>query len=346
MTKLSYETPLLKSLSYSQKHSKQVFLKLENTQPSGSFKSRGLGNLVQHHHDLASNTTGETQKKVHFFSSSGGNAGLATAVAAITKGHLCTVVVPSSTKLPMRQLIEETGANVVVYGEFWGQADEYLRTVLLPQAEADGNTKAVYCHPYDNPLLWDGYTSIIKEIADTVSKSGMKKPDAILCAVGGGGLYTGLIQGLLSEKESILEGVSVITAETEGASKLAQSLKAGSKVTLSAPRTVATSLAAFSVSDQAYNYASTPSTTATFGLTVTDQDAVTSCISFAKNHRFIVEPACGAALAALAQLTPGAVDYAGKLLPDSVTREDAVIVVIVCGGSSFTLDNLLELSSK
>lgn len=340
---LSYQTPLLKSLPYSNRYSKQVYLKLENTQPSGSFKSRGLGSTVQHYHDQASASgTGEI---LHFFSSSGGNAGLATAVAATTKGHKCTVVVPESTKPLMRDLITATGANLVVHGSFWGDADRYLREKLLPAANQEKGTTAVYCHPFDDPLLWDGYAAIIREIKAQLPPAAdgtgnHVKPDAIVCAVGGGGLYTGLMQGLTSDPE--LAGVPVITAETVGASKLAQSLAQGNKVTLAAPHTIATSLAAYSVNDAAYDYASTSTNNRTFALTVTDDEAVSACVELATHNRIIVEPACGAALAALGKLVPGAVASSGEKLPESITREGAVIVVIVCGGSGFTLDSIID----
>lgn len=336
---LSYQTPLLKSLPYSNQYSKNVYLKLENTQPSGSFKSRGLGSTVQHYHDQANG------QGLHFFSSSGGNAGLATAVAATTKGHKCTVVVPESTKPLMRDLITATGADLVVHGAFWGDADKHLREVLLPAANAQKGTTAVYCHPFDNPLLWTGYAAIVREIKAQLSltadgRGEPQRPDAIVCAVGGGGLYTGLMQGLHADPE--LAGVPVLTAETEGASKLAQSLAEGHKVTLAVPHTIATSLAAYAVSDAAYTYASTSTTNRTYALSVTDEEAVSACVDLATQNRIIVEPACGAALAVLGKLVPGAVASSGEKLPESVTRKGAVIVVIVCGGSGFTLDSIIE----
>lgn len=327
---LFHEAPLVKSLPYSKLYAKNVLLKLENTQPSGSFKSRGLGNLVLHHH-----THNAEGKPLHFFSSSGGNAGLAAAVAAMTLGYPCTVVVPESTKPLMRELISETGANVVVHGNFWGDADAHLRNDLLPAAQAQG-VKAVYCHPYNDPLLWDGYAAIPAEL----KRAGVK-PDAIVLAVGGGGLYTGIMQGLTSDP--YFEGVSVITAETEGASKMAQSLASDHKVTLAAPHTIATTLAAYSVSDAAYAYAAASSpANPTYALTVTDAEAIAACVSFADSSRAIVEPACGAAIAALAKLVPGAKASSGRVLPENVTHEGAVIVLIVCGGSSYKLANLLH----
>jgi L-serine/L-threonine ammonia-lyase len=387
MNFLYTQTPLLQSRPYASKTGRTIHLKLENTQPSGSFKSRGLGNLVYQHHneqqqqqlDQPTQVTGTTPappRQLHFLSSSGGNAGLATAVAAATLGHRCTVVVPKTTKPRMRELIAEAGAEVIVHGDFWGDADRYLRETYLSGEGAtitntadapvelgdDSNEKMIYCHPYDDQLLWNGYTSIVDELgqqlADHAYTQALKSslpgaevekpsapvwPDAIICAVGGGGLYTGLVQGLLAaahDDDNLTRPLPImITAETNGASKLYQSLHAGHKVTLAAPSTVASSLAAFSVSDQAYAYASAvpiPGTGAvhTVPVTVTDAEAVSACTVLLDTHGLVVEPACGAALAVLDHLDEIEAKLAnGKKLQN--------VVVIVCGGSAYMARDLL-----
>lgn len=341
---LAVESTLVESPQYSAKHDKTVLLKLEYEQPSRSFKSRGLGYLLHHH--VAANPG----QILHFFCSSGGNAGLAAAVAARTLGQPCTVVVPSSTKPKMKALIEQAGAEVIVHGAFWGEADKHLREVLLPAADAFPGKTAVYCHPYDDPLLWEGYTNFAREIKAQLGGDGASPPDAIVCSVGGGGLYTGLMRGLL--RDPFFAGTSVITAETTGANKLAQSLAAlpPEKVVLAAPRTVATSLAAFSVADQAFEYAcAKPEDTAnpTYALEVTDDEALAACVEYADAEGgAVVEPACGAALAVLPKLVPGAKASSGQVLPDGVTRPCARIVVIVCGGSSFDASDIQALKDK
>lgn len=73
----------------------RIFFKNELEQPSGSFKLRGIGNLVatriQEAEELGKN-------KIIVFSSSGGNAGLAAAYAAKYYKVECTVVLPEVTK--------------------------------------------------------------------------------------------------------------------------------------------------------------------------------------------------------------------------------------------------------
>ena len=75
-------------------------------------------------------------------------------------------------------------------------------------------------HPFDHPYIWEGHASIVDELADSLPK----KPDAIVSVVGGGGLLAGLLLGL--EKNGWGD-VPVVACETQGASKLAQSMEKG-----------------------------------------------------------------------------------------------------------------------
>ena len=67
-------------------------------------------------------------------------------------------------------------------------------------------------------------------------------------------------------------------------------------------------------------------------MVVEDPNAVEACLKLARDHRLIVEPACGAALAPL---------Y-GKY-PEATSRKDLDdVLVIVCGGAGITIENLLH----
>jgi L-serine/L-threonine ammonia-lyase len=79
---------LIESIPMSSKSGLKVFLKLENTQPSGSFKIRGIGHLC---------SMAKEEGKTHFISSSGGNAGFAAAYAGRQLGVKTTVFVPTTT---------------------------------------------------------------------------------------------------------------------------------------------------------------------------------------------------------------------------------------------------------
>ncbi|KAK0282792.1 Mevalonate kinase [Friedmanniomyces endolithicus] len=111
----------------------KILLKLEHLQPSGSFKSRGVGNycLQALRNRRQASTPGthpenKTERKVHFYSSSGGNAGLACVHAARSLGCPATVVVPLSTKPMMVERLWAAGAH----GGIEGRAGWEATTVL------------------------------------------------------------------------------------------------------------------------------------------------------------------------------------------------------------------------
>ena len=87
---------------------------------------------------------------------------------------------------------------------------------------------------------------------------------------------------------------------------------------------VATSLGARQVCQRSFDIAQKRSVTP---IKVTDQEAITACLSFLDDHRTLVEPACGASLAIL---------Y-GKKIPMKLYQN---VLVIVCGGSTTSIDSL------
>ena len=103
--------------------STRFLVKYEVFQPSGSFKSRGIGHLIA---QSAARIESEGNKTANVFASSGGNAGLAAATACRAFCLPCAVVVPTTTNLRMVAKIKQTGVDVIVQGNHWGDADQYL----------------------------------------------------------------------------------------------------------------------------------------------------------------------------------------------------------------------------
>ena len=157
MTSLHIHTALLRQPQLSVALDKTVLLKMENTQPAGSFKLRGIG--------LACETYAQRGAR-RFISSSGGNAGLAVAYAGRQLGIPVTVVVPETTTERAKQLIGQQGAEVLVHGASWQEAND---KALGMRGEHDA-----FLHPFDDPLLWQGHASMVDEVAQT----GLK-PDAV-----------------------------------------------------------------------------------------------------------------------------------------------------------------------
>ncbi|KAM0794279.1 tryptophan synthase beta subunit-like PLP-dependent enzyme [Usnea florida] len=145
-------TPLIESAALSKAAGCRIFLKLENLQPAASFKSRGIGNLIRR-----ALLTHPTPYRTHFYSSSGGNAGLACVTAARSLGRPATVVVPVTTKPLMVAKIRNAGAaDVIQTGASWAEADRYLREEVLAR-DGDG----VYVPPFDHEDVGWGDVNVL-----------------------------------------------------------------------------------------------------------------------------------------------------------------------------------------
>lgn len=314
-----------------------ILLKLDLLQPSGSFKARGIGTLMSRallHHSHP--------ESAHFYSSSGGNAGIACATTARLLHRPATVVVPTTTKVHMVAKMQDVGAQVIVHGANWQEADDYLRRDIMVD---DG----IYVPPFDHPDIWAGASSIVDEIRAQVSdalpaigegKTESEKSreiDAIVCNVGGGGLLCGIMEGI-SRVKNWPGGRSpkVVAMETLGADSLAQSVAAGKMVTLDAITSIATSLGAPRVAKKTFEWGMSDQVICG---TVSDREAVDAAIRFADDARLLVEVACGATIAPA--YDGGLRRMLGKDIADNEwSRKN--IVLVVCGGSNTGVERLLE----
>jgi L-serine/L-threonine ammonia-lyase len=280
----------------------RVWLKMDALQPSASFKMRGVGHLVQRRVDEGARAV---------VCASGGNAGLAATLAARACGVPVTIVVPTTTPAEVRDAIAARGADVVVHGGVWDEA--HAHAVGLAQAQG-----AVYVHPFDDPLLWQGHASLIDEVV----RAGVRF-DAVVASVGGGGLLAGIVEGL---QRHGLHRVPVVAVETEGAASFAAALAAGEPVTLPAITSIATSLGARRVAPRLLALSREHPI---HSVVVSDAQAVAACSRFADAMRVLVEPACGASLAAL------------EARPDLFADGTAPLIE-VCGGMGVTTEWLAQ----
>jgi L-serine/L-threonine ammonia-lyase len=278
---------------------------MEALQPSGSFKLRGIGHACQHYF---------AQGAQRFISSSGGNAGIAVAYSARKLGVRATVVVPETTTARAITAIRQEKADVIIKGASWQEAHQYS----LKLADAT----RVYIHPFDDPLIWTGHATLIDEVCHS-----NLHPDAVVLSVGGGGLLCGVIEGL---KRHGLHTVPVLAVETKGADSLAASLKAGQHLSIGDIKSIATSLGAKKVAQAAYDWCHKHEV---ISHVVSDAEAITACLKFASDHRLLVEPACGASLAALYQQA----DF---------LKGKGCVLVVVCGGAGVSMAQLQAWKQK
>jgi L-serine/L-threonine ammonia-lyase len=310
-------TPCIVAESLSAAAGCEVFAKLDLLQPSGSFKSRGIGNFIWE----SAREFGSASRPLHFFSCSRGNAGIAAAMAARKTGQRATVVVPELTDVKLRARIEAAGAKVIVHGESLSQADRYAR------AAASASEGRIYVSPFDHEKIWQGNSTIIDEI---VAQWEGPPPDAIVCSVGGGGLLNGIMLGL--DRHGWMDSVTVLAVETDGADCLSQAVQAGEQVTLPKITSIAKSLGVTRVSSKTLDFFIQQPTLRS--VVLDDAEAARACVRFANDEKMMVEPACGVSLA---------VCYNGILneLVPNFNRQSRVIV-IVCGGSNIDLKTLQE----
>ncbi|WVQ76179.1 hypothetical protein IAR50_005837 [Cryptococcus sp. DSM 104548] len=312
------ETPLVESSALSRIAGCRIYLKLDNLQPSGSFKSRGIGNLVR-----SSILSSPPDAPLHFYAPSGGNAGLACVTSAHSLGYPSTIVVPTTTpQLMIDRLLTAGATQVIPHGATIYEADLYLKQDLLAH-----DNYGVYIPPFDHPDIWEGAESVATEIVGQLGE----KPEGIVCSVGGGGLMIGITQGLdkVRLKGHEPKETKIIAVETRGADSLHQSLQRNTHLSLPGITSIATSLGCVRVASRAFELASIrPSIASTL---VTDKEAVDACLRFLDDERILVEPSCGATLALV---------YSGRLGQVINIDQDKKVVLVVCGGSNISLEML------
>ena len=148
----------------------EVWLKLEHLQLGGSFKARGMFNRLRANKVPAAGVV----------IASGGNAGIAAAIAARAVGVRCEVFVPQTTPQSKRNRLIAAGAHMLVVGPSYAEAAE----ACLARQRSTG---ALLMHAYDQPEVLAGAGTLGLEIE---AEAGV--PDRVLVSVGGGGLIAGI----------------------------------------------------------------------------------------------------------------------------------------------------------
>lgn len=186
----------------------RVSLKLESLQVTGSFKARGAMNR------LLGAKPGEIAHGIT--TASGGNHGLAVARTAYAAKASAKIFVPKNVSPAKVAKMQAWKADVAIVGDEWSQSNE----AALAHAAKTG---AAYFHPFADPLVVAGQGTLGLEILDDLSDI-----DAILIAIGGGGLISGLATALKARNPSI----RIIGVEPVGSPTLKASLDQGQVATL------------------------------------------------------------------------------------------------------------------
>jgi threonine dehydratase len=180
----------------------EIYLKLENLQPIGSFKLRGALNAVK--------LISPAELADGVVTASAGNMGQGLAWAARELGVPCTVVVPDHAPETKLAAIERLDGKVVKvpYERWW----EAIATSTTPDAQGR------FVHPAEDDDVMAGNGTIGLEILED-----LPEPDAVLVPFGGGGLSVGIASAVRGQSPD----VPVFAVEPEPAAAFSASLAAG-----------------------------------------------------------------------------------------------------------------------
>jgi len=181
-----------------------IYLKLENLQPTGSFKVRGVGNVI------AQLSKQECDQGV--YTCSAGNMAQALAWHARRNRILCTVIVPDNAPETKLAAIKRFDAKVIQlpWNELWQVATTHHYAAL------EGS---VFIHPFADRRMIAGNGMIGLEILED-----LPNVDSVVVPFGGGGLAAGIATAIKGRKQD----TRVYACEPETAAPLAASFAAGS----------------------------------------------------------------------------------------------------------------------
>jgi threonine dehydratase len=180
----------------------QIWLKLENLQPTNAYKIRGAANAI------ASLSDGERARGV--WTISAGNAGQGVAYAARMFNIPCTVVAIETAPQTKLERMRALGATIVPVS--------YERAWKAAEAHDFEGLEGTFIHPFDNHQFIAGHGTMALEILED-----LPQVRTVIGAIGGGGLITGVGSAI----KALRPDVRVLGAEPETAAPYALSLREG-----------------------------------------------------------------------------------------------------------------------
>ena len=180
---IAEETPIYVSETFSRRCGREVRLKAENLQRTGSFKIRGAVNKLS--------TLTPHERSAGVVAASAGNHGQAVAWAARELGVPATIYVPQEAPMAKVDACRNYGAKTVMTGSDFEDA----LTAALQHVEETGGT---FIHPYEDQLVIAGQGTIGLELAEQVPDLG-----TVLIPIGGGGLAVGIATALRTARPEV-----------------------------------------------------------------------------------------------------------------------------------------------
>lgn len=208
-------TPLVYNEWLSRQYECEVYLKLENMLPIGSFKMRGATYKISQ--------LSAAHKKQGVLAVSAGNHAQGVAWAARLFNVKATIIMPEGSPLTKIRNTEALGATVILKGknieECFKVAEELMK-----------KKKLVFVHPFHDPMVIAGQGTVAFEMLEQIPDV-----DFIFSSIGGGGLVSGIGQVIKGQKSK----AKIIAGQASGCSSMVDSLHAGHVVTIDKAETFA-----------------------------------------------------------------------------------------------------------
>jgi threonine dehydratase len=247
----------------------EVYLKLENLQPIGSFKLRGAANAMA--------IAGREALAAGVYTASAGNMAQGVAWCAREFGVTCQVVVPDQAPAAKTDAIKRLGGEVirVPFEEWWQTIVDHGRAGM----------RGVFVHPFADNGVMAGNATIGAEVFEDLADV-----DAILVPYGGGGLAC----GIAAAARAISPRTKIYAVEVDTAAPLTPSLAAGERITVTRVPTFVDGMGSASVSEEMWPL----DQQLLDGTVVVSVDEVASAVRLLADRANVVAEGAGAAAVA------------------------------------------------
>lgn len=296
-------TPLIKNEWLSVKYDCEVWLKLENMLPIGSFKMRGATYKIS--------TLTAAEKKRGVLAVSAGNHAQGVAWAARKFKVKATIIMPEGSPLTKIRNTESLGAKVILHGQSIEDCFEYAEKLMKKQP-------MVFVHPYKDPDVIAGQGSVGFELLEQLPDM-----DYVFSSIGGGGLVSGLGMVIKNKKSK----VKLIAGQASGCSAMVESLHKGKVVPATSATTFADGIRVKHANPEMFKLLSG---VVDESLTVDDEKIALAVLQLMEKARIIAEGAGALPLACFEELV--------KKNPKRFKGKK--VVLVICGGNIDV--NLLE----
>lgn len=271
---IARRTPLEYSRWLSRESGRDMSLKLECLQVTGSFKLRGAMSKLSRLND--------EQRSRGVLTVSAGNHGLAVAHCAEALGINATIVVPESASRAKVEAIRRYPVTLIERGASYDDAERAARVM-------ERETSATFVSPYNDPDVIAGQGTIAREILEDAPDL-----DAIIVPVGGGGL----IAGVAIAAKALKPNIRVYGVEPEASPTMTEALRAGRVIEIEEQATIADGLAG-NIEPGSITFPIVR--TLVDGIILVSEDAIRNAIfRVAREDHLMIEGSAAAGVAALA----------------------------------------------